>query len=371
MARKILAGLFVSIIFLVIVFSGLELILRWRGAFSSDFYRFDSKTGLQLFKPNSEFIEKNSCYETKIRTNSQGFHDNDFSLEKPEDAFRIAIFGDSFIQSRQVPLEKSFHYLLEQKLNETAKAGQKFEVLAFGMGGNGTFKNYLYLNQYGLKYKPDLVILGFLPANDFRDDYEIRKRIFNKQGEIRKELPVFQKIISKSVLLSWLNYKWRLTKTNLSLYFNKKRADQIPFDFQVFLKEYPESWQKIWDMEKRLISEFKKTAAAQESKFALVSFDDIWRSQKDFLPRDTQYTRYLDNPDLDFEKPEKLLTDFAQKKDIPYLALAPIVKEKVEKTGKMNFYYPCDAHWNELGNEWAAEEIFRFLTNNLQLITNN
>lgn len=369
MARKILPGIFLTIAFLAIIFIGLELVLRWRGAFSSDFYRFDAKTGLQLFKSNSEFKEKNSCYETKIKTNSQGFHDSEFTLEKPKDVFRIAIFGDSFVQSRQVPVEKSFHYILEQKLNR-AIAGQKFEVLAFGIGGNGTFKNYLYLNQYGLKYKPDLVILGFLPANDFRDDYEIRKRIFDKEGNIRKETPAFQKIISKSVLLGWFNYKWRLVKTNLNLYFNKKKLDRVPFDFQVFLKEYPPGWQTIWDIEEKLISEFKKAVEAQKSKFFLVSFDDIWRSQQEHLPREG-YGKYLDSPELDFEKPEKILGEFAKKEQIPYLALAPIIKDKVKKTGEMNFYYPCDAHWNELGNQWAAQELFEFLTNNQKLITDN
>ncbi|MBA3965437.1 MAG: hypothetical protein H0X47_06640 [Nitrospirales bacterium] len=49
--------------------------------------------------------------------NSHGFRDYERTYEKPKDTFRILIFGDSYVEALQVPLEESFPALLEQKLN--------------------------------------------------------------------------------------------------------------------------------------------------------------------------------------------------------------------------------------------------------------
>ena len=94
-----------------------EVILRFLGFPASSIYRVDPKTGLLTFKPSREIYIRSECFSNVIKTNSLGFHSREYSLEKPEGVFRIAVIGDSFIEASQVPIEKTFAYLLEEKLN--------------------------------------------------------------------------------------------------------------------------------------------------------------------------------------------------------------------------------------------------------------
>ena len=360
---------------IIIMLAGLELILRWRGVFSTDVNVYDQETGLFTKKPNSEILISNDCFENIEKNNSQGFHDSEFTLAKPDDVFRIAVLGDSFVEAQQVQVEKTFYYLLEQKLNELPTNKKKIEVYAFGMGGNSTFKNYLYLNQYALKYQPDLVILGFLAMNDFREDYGLLPQIFDKQGNIKTKPSGGQRLISKSVLFLWADYQWKLVKTRFGYIFRniflpKGAVSQLPFDFQVFLKEYPENWNKVWDLEEKLLREFKLKSEASGAKFLLVSFDDIWRAHPEILKENKEYGKYLTNFDLDFDKPEKILADFSQKEGINYLNLVPLLRERIKTENQMTFYYPCDNHWNEIGHLWAGEAIFQYLDQKSELIDN-
>lgn len=370
--KKLLIKFFLLLTGTILAFIIGEIILRERGVLSlGQFNTYDKKTGLTILPPNSVVYQKDNCIDNVVRANSQGFHDNEFSLDKPDNVFRIAILGDSFIEARQVPIEKSMQYLLEQKLNELPR-DKKIEIYSFGKGGTGTFMHYLYLNQYVLKYKPDLVIMAFLPANDFRDDYEVSSEIFDGKGQIKTKLSTGQKLITKSVLLMWLQYKWQVIKTNhigdafRRVFLAKNSTAKVPFDFQVFLKDYPESWQKIWDLEEKLITGFKNKVEENKGKFMLVSINDIWRTNPELLEKNTQLNNVIKQFDLDFNKPENKLAEIAKADNFPYLNLMPIFRERVKEENKMIFVHCADGnydgHWNEIGNAWAAEFLFNFLT---------
>lgn len=375
MKKIILAKLFLFILTVAATLISAEFTLRIRGNVSTDIYKYDAETGLYILKPNSRLSEDRGCFNNLVRANSQGFHDLEFSYAKPEDVFRIVILGDSVVEGRQVAIEKSFHYLLEEKLNRNFPKNKRFEVLAFGIGGNGNFRNYLYLNQYALRYKPDLIILSFLAINDLRDDYELASQIFDKEGRVKTKLSEKEKLISKSVLAMWVNYKVKTLKQRWGGYFkntlpSQYDSDQLPFDFQVFLKDYPQGWNNIWNVEKQILESFGQTAKNNGAEFFIISVPDLWRIYSESLPRDKEYNRYLLQSDLDLEKPEKILQEFAQTNGISYLNSLPIFKERASTEQKMSFYWPCDGHWNETGHLWAAEAISGFLAKNQQLLNN-
>ena len=74
---------------------------------------------------------------------------------------RIALFGDSFTRDSKVQFEQSWGYLLEQSMND---AGLRVEVMNFGVSGYGIDQAYLRWELEGQSYHPDVVILGFYPA---------------------------------------------------------------------------------------------------------------------------------------------------------------------------------------------------------------
>lgn len=95
-----------------------------------------------------------------IRTNSLGIRaDREFSFERDPSIARIVAVGDSYTWgehtfSEQIGNEQTYPAVLERLLPET-------EVLNLGVHGWGTDQQYLYLTSLGLRFKPDLVILGF------------------------------------------------------------------------------------------------------------------------------------------------------------------------------------------------------------------
>lgn len=329
---------------------------------------YDGKTGLITMRPNDLFSDGDpDCWENEVKANSQGFHDTEFSLEKPEDVYRIAVIGDSFVEAYQVPIQDSFQYLLEEKLNQRLERKKRFEVYSFGTGGTGTFEHYLYLNQYVLKYKPDLVILAFLPMNDFKDDFRLRAEISDSQGRIRKVVPWSQKLLGHSVLYRWAKAKWQI----LESFVAAEGRVKLLFDWQVFLRDYPPAWKEVWQMEKNLLKQFEETAKESQGKFLLVSLDDMWRTHPSQIEKDKELYS-LDKFDLDFDKPEKILGEFSEKEGMAYLALLPIFRERAEKEKTNIFWGGCEGHWDKTGHRWVAETIFQFLTQdeNKSLITN-
>ena len=57
--------------------------------------------------------------------------------------------------------------MLEDRLNQTAVAGQRFEVIPAGVSGWGTDQQLLWFRKYGVAYQPDLVVLAFFPGQRF------------------------------------------------------------------------------------------------------------------------------------------------------------------------------------------------------------
>lgn len=85
-----------------------------------------------------------------------------FSAHPRDDVFRIALFGDSFTQGRDVELEESWGYLIEQSLTTE---GLAVEVLNFGVDGYGIDQIYLRWEKEVTLFNPDLIIFGFYPLD--------------------------------------------------------------------------------------------------------------------------------------------------------------------------------------------------------------
>jgi len=110
-------------------------------------------------------------YVNRFRWNALGYFDDDHDLAKAEGVRRVVIVGDSFVEAIQVPLDKTFHKLLEQMLNRSSDSASapRFEVIALGNSGAGQVENLRTFRSVGLSYNPDLVIVS-LCSNDFCDD---------------------------------------------------------------------------------------------------------------------------------------------------------------------------------------------------------
>ena len=60
-------------------------------------------------------------WPTKVNINKAGFRDYEYSVDKPEGVFRIAVLGDSLIFGFGVNLEDTFPKVLERMLKKEGK----------------------------------------------------------------------------------------------------------------------------------------------------------------------------------------------------------------------------------------------------------
>lgn len=116
----------------------------------------------------------------EVTTNSFGMRDDEISLKKPPNTYRIVVLGDSITMGWGVPQDKLYPTQLENRLNTQSLDGfppnMRYEVLNLGVGNYNTVQEVASLRKIGLQFEPDMILLGSVlndaeptpqPASDF------------------------------------------------------------------------------------------------------------------------------------------------------------------------------------------------------------
>lgn len=132
------------------------------------YYTFD------MYDPTKGWIPKPNLRDVKafdnkiLSTNSKGFRGKkDFPYTKNKEKLRILILGDSFTFGDEVSDDETYSYYLQEMLPHT-------EVINMGIHGYGHDQMLILLKEEGVKYEPDIVILGFLQLDMSRNLLEFR-----------------------------------------------------------------------------------------------------------------------------------------------------------------------------------------------------
>ncbi|MCX6709387.1 MAG: SGNH/GDSL hydrolase family protein [Candidatus Woesearchaeota archaeon] len=144
------------------------------------------------FVPNYESVYYGDAIKingTQININGDGFRDRNFSVEKPNGIYRIIALGDSFTFGSGVELNETYSKVLETELNK-GKSNFSYEVLNMGVIIYSTENEVEFLKVKGLKYSPDIVMVGYLPndvenitrLNDIK--YHLSEELIKKGQEI-------------------------------------------------------------------------------------------------------------------------------------------------------------------------------------------
>ena len=254
---------------------------------------------------------------THVKINSDGFRDREFSVSKPLNTFRIIVLGDSFTFGQGLELNETFNKILETRLN-SLNDGKVYEVMNFGVGGYNTLDEVEFFKEKGLKYKPDVVIIGFF-HNDFEDNFEIKNRI-----SLRMEQGNFNRTnISK--------YEY---ETNLNILMSQVVGD---FDMEVFnnTTKFEYYWEKIVSQPLANLSDLSK-------------FNNF-----------TVVIATLDYAELSLNQ-KKLLIDIAAKYGWHFIQMRDaLAKYEYQKLviGKL------DHHYNYFAHELIASKLYGYLIN--------
>jgi hypothetical protein len=321
------------------------------------------------------------------RFNSHGFRDVERTLAKPPGAFRIEIFGDSFVDALQVALPDSFPARLERAI---AASSRRVEVLNLGQSGFGTTDECLRFDHFGKAFSPDLVVVAVFVGNDIRNNSKTLNTesvtyyyVIGPDGrlELDTSLPdayqrgrtglqrAFQAVKRHSYLASLLSERLYLLRRAGAAKAVKEREESAASkpaglppldDLNLFVDDAPRVWSDAWAVTQAVLLKFRDDAQAAGARFAVMTIPTA--EQIDPAAQHEIETRL--GRALDWDRPDALLVPFAKEHGIPMLALAPTFREAYARSGETLYGFGGGGnhgHWNERGHALAATTLLEFL----------
>jgi lysophospholipase L1-like esterase len=148
-------------------------------------------TSLSIFFLTAELIFRiivsdsppGTTYGKAVEENTDGFRDRDFIIPKPAKTYRILVLGDSFTWGIGLTLEETLPKQLEKRLID-ASANKNIEVINASIPGFNTVQALLLLNEKGLKYDPDMILLIYN-----LNDIEFLPQLSSKNYDETKIIP--------------------------------------------------------------------------------------------------------------------------------------------------------------------------------------
>jgi len=122
---------------------------------------------IRTLRPNSVFWHTSVDGHWRFETNNKGFRSTrNFSYQKPAGTVRVLTLGDSHTQGFEARQNMTYSEQLQQQL---LQSGINAEVINTGVSGFSNAEELVLLENEGIRYQPDYVVLGFF-ANDFQDN---------------------------------------------------------------------------------------------------------------------------------------------------------------------------------------------------------
>jgi hypothetical protein len=137
------------------------------------------------FQKIHDEIENENWQFAKLNQNK--FTDDTRNIEKEEGIKRIAVLGDSFVWGTGTPYELTWNHKLENLVNEKHKG---FEVLSWGFPAWSTMDELSFLENHGIKYDIDMLIVGYVNNDPHMQRIELK--VFSwHNSTVAKGLKIF------------------------------------------------------------------------------------------------------------------------------------------------------------------------------------
>ncbi|MCC6177739.1 MAG: SGNH/GDSL hydrolase family protein [Chloroflexi bacterium] len=391
-SRGRLVALRLVLVVLAFVFPlvGLEVALRVFGPFLPGNY----DTGAYVRRhpilghyhvPDFEGWIKTPRFTVRLDINPMGFRDPRQSYAKPPGTFRILALGDSYVEAAQVQADQMVTTRLEALLG--AESSQPVEVINGGVFGYGTGQEYLLLNEEGVKYAPDLIVLFFCHANDVpNNDYRLElpnedlsralKPYYDlddsgnlvlfpappptPQSDLRARMRSASMLYN--VIETGVVYKLELQNPREAFNAIGGLVDPIKGKYDV---EQTGEWKQGWKITGAILERMRDRARELDIPLVVVSIP-AWRMLDDAYWQRSGNANRLDRGISHPTAPVRALTAITDQLGLPHLDLLPAMRARTVTDGLNSLYIEDDLHWTAAGHELAAEQVGRFLeTQNL------
>jgi len=142
----------------------------------------------------------------RVRTNSEGMRkDRDYAVEKPAKTIRIIGIGDSGMFGWDIEQNEDYMDVLETNLNKR-QDGSVYEALNLAVPGYNTQLEVEMLRSKGLKYKPDIVVVGWC-----ENDYSLPYFMLEKENYRRRDISFLYNLLFKRTKHTEVAPGFRLT----------------------------------------------------------------------------------------------------------------------------------------------------------------
>lgn len=344
-------------------------------------------------KPNLVTSVNTEGYVHPVARNATGMHEGDHAWAKPDGVFRILVLGDSFIEARQVAEAETSASRLEQSLNASAPPEITYEVISAGASAWGPAQELLYFQTEGRRYRPDLVLIFWYPANDLQDVLPDHRMTFEGvncyapyfavcDGRFDAEpwfsapglAPTYATCsTAKKTLaggLNWLYHHSRLYQHLEPVLIRGKPKIKYAYDFSPWLAGITdETLAYAFQVTGGIYTQLAQEAAQAGAKTAFVV---IPLKQAIYYELGSPYREQIEAeyPDLkqaNPRRPNEWLSQAMAPAGAPVLDLQPDFVEHL-RAGGGTLYWSTESHWNVPGNRFAGEQVARWLIEQ-QLVT--
>ena len=279
-------------------------------------YDVYSSTRGWTLKPN---IRDLIAWDNKIvNSNSKGLRGKlEYSYNKPANKIRILILGDSFTFGEEVSDTETYSYYLQQLLPDV-------EVINLGVHAYGHDQMLLYFNEEGIKYKPDIVILGFV------------------YDDMHRNILMFY---------DYAKPKFELVNNTLKL-----KNTPVPSPETIIKKEfYRSKFIDLLSILYYLIDNKRGGVERREKEITWAIFDEMIRTTNKIgaklvfasLPAACP----MNLPGLD-----EYLPKYCKNKNVYYISVYPYAN-----ANKSREFFASGRHWNANGHRIVAEAIKEYL----------
>ncbi|MDD4939037.1 MAG: GDSL-type esterase/lipase family protein [Candidatus Omnitrophica bacterium] len=359
---------------LIIALALAEVLLRFLKIGGNSFehprylYRTSDTLGYE-YTPNFNGIFKTDFnFNTKIKINSKGLRDYEYSYDKPSNVFRILVLGDSFTAGLQVQMEDTYPKVIERLLKNKNYGNYRYEVINSGVSGYNTIQEFEFLKEKGIKFKPDIVVIGFCMSNDIKDNYLgslytvidgwLANRIKENTNYLFVNIKAFVRKYSRLYCFITNKIKESLVLKKMLIKMNVVVPDLLPDKLSLYSKHMSEEVKKEWEFTGRILRDIKKFADDNSIKLLVVTIPDQFQTEG-FRWRLIMNQYKLIPEDYDIDNPQKTLIEICDKEDVMVLDLTEGLRKYADK--KERLYIENEYHWNKYGHLCVAKEIYNFL----------
>ena len=332
------------------------------------------------FRPDTVSWHQELDFTVPVKVNSHGLRGEEIGPKSGKK--RILIIGDSTTYGSGVPQEQIIPSILAEDLDP-----QKVEVVNGSFTTYNTVQELLYLEEEGLTFKPDLVLLAFSPNTDIQANTLALQQLAQKhnrrpyatltpQGELELDLTYAEQFYQDqqeradtrkaSFWKKFVTYK--LIKKYVKGFKSSKWNDPNMFIGWPFLagfapehstrgmsaEEYQVLWEDGWNVTKALILRMREESRKAGAGFAMMVMAPKLQVETTYQQKVQEVFPHLK---LDVTRINRAFEEFGKQSGIPVLdALTPL--QEAWARGEKGLYFNVeDEHMTAKSHQIVAASL--------------